>query len=325
MRIGCLLVNQLSRFAILALLVILLTACGTSSTEGGSGIRSGEIAGNSSGTVSGPAFGSGTADHADLRKIITVTLAEAHPTLGLGTAYLTRISDSSEYASLTLPVTNEGTSPLCFVWAQELTYRQGSTNVAINDLALAVGSVGRTESGNYVDSCLDTGETGYLIDITAPGDSLGLPLWSIDNLVIGSLSAGSGAVYAHDGKLVPTAYSTASGALESVTGLNQGTATIYPGQFTVYFLLDADGTPLEWSFLDAPASESLTAGMSANWTTTGYYEGSSSRIRVHFDYSLDPPDAAVAARPMSRHSRAEWLELRELQALELSGSIGASD
>ncbi|HEX7004945.1 MAG TPA: hypothetical protein VF168_12240 [Trueperaceae bacterium] len=306
--------NQFSRLALVPLLLVLLTACGTTSTDGGSGFRDSEATGNSSGIVENEPLGSGDASIGALRKIADHTLVTDHPDLRLGTAYLTRFSDATEAIYLTLPVTNESAQTLCWIMADGISYRDGATELIADSFALLKGSVGRIGSGNLSNDCLGPGETGYLTGIEVPLD--GDPAyWSlVDNIQIGSLYANPGTLD-QAGKLVPVDYEVdGTGVLTTVTGQNQGSTTLYPGRYSVYFLLDGAGAPLGWSYLDEPASDGLTPGSSLVWTEGRLYEGTAAKLRVHFDYGDSPTTAAVQAQGTGFARDSELLRLRERRA-----------
>jgi hypothetical protein len=303
--------SRLLRNILYASLALVLAACNNLSSLP----ESGGIAGNNSATLTGNVIGSGESTPAELRKALPVTLTTQHPDLALGQAFLTRISTSSEYGSLIVELTNNGSSAKCFVRAEEISYRSSDATIVTEAFAYISASVGRTASGTFTDTCLDSGETGYLIDIQAPVSTTN-PFWTdVESVEIGSLSTSDPEVTDPGAELIPTGYSVAETSLQTltVTGKNGGNVPLYPGAYSLYILLDDAGDPLEWGFLDS-TSDTLSSGQTSEWEDSPIYDGSASRIHVKFDFEDEPQTSSMTLQTERPLSRLEALALRNASA-----------
>lgn len=296
------------RTLVLSSLVFVLVACGSVDNSGVGNVK--VMAGNNAATLSDATIGTGESSTADLRKTLPLTLATPHAELELGTVYLTRISASSEYGSLIAEITNTGSSPRCFVKATNITYYSVDAALATTS-SYAVGSVGKTSSGTMTDTCLDAGESGYLIDIEAPDSTTGR-FWSdVVRVEIESLSTSSSALEPHGGRLKAEIYTISGGTVQAmhVTGQNHGSITLYPTTYSYYVMLDGAGDPVEWAFLQS-GSDSVAGGQTASWDDDAYYQGTANAVHFRLDFEDEPQTASLRRQDAGPLSRSEVLELR---------------
>jgi hypothetical protein len=192
---------------------------------------------------------------------------------------------------LIVAITNNGASAKCFVRANGISYRSSDSTVATASLAHVAGSVGETASGTLTGTCLDSGETGYLIDIQAP-DATTDQFWTVvESAVMGSLSTSDTEVADPGSELIPTGYSVTGTSLQTleVTGENRDGARA-EGLLTS---VTACGHIVE--LLGAPVTVSLAARQNGTWGDRWDFvldaTGSHGKavVLVDLDRTLRPP------------------------------------
>ena len=207
-------------------------------------------------------FASGTA-----RRTVPVKVGMVVAGLQVGPAYLTQGSPTAPLVDLVIPVTNTGADYPCFISAQNLHYLNATGTILNlpNDSTFLYGSVGDVGTG-YTHTCLRSGETGYFIvsqSATAKPFFTGTASIEMD---LNTLHPGT----APTGHLTPKQYEI--GLCDGVrtvrlTAVNDGSSTISvasggfgPGPAV---LLDADGLPAGWIFLEDDDDVQLAPGGTA--------------------------------------------------------------
>jgi hypothetical protein len=236
------------------------------------------------------------------RRIVPVTVGASVSGVSVGQAYLTRTSFTSE-VQLTIPVTNGGTGHPCFIAAEGLHYL-GSTGTLLNDatdMEYLIGSVGDLGNDIYTNSCLAPGETGYFLDSRTSPSFFTSPA-SIE-LDLSMLSAGT----APAGHLTPTHYElgTCAGSRSlRVAAVNDGASTVTVasgGQgLGPAILLDGDGLPAGWIFVEDDQTVQLVAGQQVFFVTALTDVPAVTRAQFFLGYDPPAPAALRVAGPPAR-------------------------
>jgi hypothetical protein len=239
---------------------------------------------NSSAELAGAPLGDGSLANSALSKPLTVSVPTPNPrfqvvsarALGPGKALLWAIAVKSLSTDLD-----------CGVAASITIKDAASTTVASDKAGIVNGSVGVIDPTTWSDNCLQPGETGWIfgimlsdtIDLYAAATSIELSLTSTG---IGTLPPA---------RVVPVAYQI-SGSNLTVTARNDGPgmAQVTRDGFSMYLLLDAAGTPLDWGFLDdAVSPELLAPGATTSLTTnTFFFRGTATKLWAVMDFQPPP-------------------------------------
>jgi hypothetical protein len=217
--------------------------------------------------LKGSAFGDVPFAAGTARRTVPVKVGTVVAGLKVGPAYLTQGNPTAQMVDLTIPVTNTGADYPCFISAQNLHYLSATGTILNlpNDSTFLNGSVGDVGVG-YTHTCLGPDETGYFIasqSATAKPFFTGTASIEMD---LNTLHPGT----APPGHLTPNQYDIGlCGGVRTVrlTAVNDGPSTISvasggfgPGP-TV--LLDADGLPAGWIFLEDDDDVQLAPGGTA--------------------------------------------------------------
>jgi len=264
-------------------LPLLLLALGC----GGSGTGGADISGDASSygwvTLSGPTVGDGSAAVGQLRKMITVNVADAGG-YQVGVGYALRTDPSSQIAYVVIPITNVDHDFDCFVQAVNLVWKDagGQPLPTSLDFGYAAGTLGLDGGkGGPYDSCLAKGATGYLLQVE-DATAMGVALYDeISSVEFSVTTAGRGASLPSF-HLVPLSY-TYAGSTLTVTLQSQSTTafTVHNPGNGMYLLLDGAGLPLIWGFVGASASsgDQITPGQMLTATSDAVtFAGSGSSV-----------------------------------------------
>lgn len=260
--------------------------------------------GNNQAVLSGPMVGTST----PMRKPITVQATAAG--YEFGTAYATS-GNGAVRTVIPLKKLSAGTTCGISGLAPKLKNAAGTAVVTGEIDLLFSGSVGTNASGTWVNSCLSQGETGYFLDIylsQEPASSIASIEFTLKADLAGMPVTAT---------VTPTSYRADGSAL--VVAWKTGNLPVKidtMAAFHKYVALDAAGTPLGWSFVNASNTPAgviapQTMGESRSsfpvaWTT--------SRLHVFMDY--DNP-AVAAVRSSNMMSRADAAKLEESARLYL--------
>ena len=266
-----------------------------------------EIAGpaptrDNSADLRGPALGDVPFAASTLRRAVPVKVGTTIAGLQIGQAYLTRSSSTSEAVDLTIPVTNAGTDYPCFIKATTFHYLS-TTGAILNvptDSNYLSGSVGDLGGGIYSHTCLGPGETGYFIN---GQDTPGMPYFSGTTTIEVDLSFAPG--MAPGGHLTPKQYDLGTCAgirTVRVAAVNDGTSTITVAPHGLGFgpavLLDADGLPAGWIYLEDHQTAQLAPGETTYFFTDLADVPAVTRVQFFLDF--DPSATAALASAQAR-------------------------
>lgn len=250
--------------------------------------------GNNSALLSGAVIGSGTEAVGDLRKLLAVTvLGTSDPALSIGDVYAMRSDTSSDYAYIAMPVTNTGSSTLCLVKLDGLTYRNTAGTSLLSKSAFVYGSVGNLSVGTFTNTCLAPGETGMMRDINA-----GLYA-AVAKMEFSFVTSSGFSVSAPVASVIPQSYTISTNNLDiTVKNIGSGTAQITGPAY--WYLLDDGMLPLFWG---TTSGASGTMPASAVLTLSGleFYSGSGSKLLVFTEFADSVPvaSAMLAASALS--------------------------
>ncbi len=236
---------------------------------------------NNSAEIMGPTIGMDTLSASAIRKTVKVNLMAALPaglevttahTFGPGKGIFYVIGFVNRGVVAGLP---------CEIRSGMVTLRDGAGQVVLVDSpGVFTGSVGMVNT-RWVESCLASGESGYLLGVKPSTDvDLYARTEQIDFAIV-STSVGTPVA----ARVVPTSYSASSSSL-SVTIRNDGAARVKVGAFSRFVLFDAQG-PIQWGFLGQPANDVLESGQTAAIAGALFFLGKSDRVRAFVD--LEPP------------------------------------
>jgi archaellum component FlaG (FlaF/FlaG flagellin family) len=226
-------------------------------------------------------------------------------------AYLARTTVGSTYSLITIPVKNTGTTLVCFVYATFKVF--GSSGALLATFTpLVTGSVGYGGDPTvYTDTCLQPGESGFLLDF----DDLQLDLFTNARSATLTITADKIAAYRLSSSVVQaTAFvNSVSTGIETITVKNIGTVTANLSAVgSTVILLDANYYPLYWDFLYPQAgSEVLEPGelgyLTDDATLRNFGAGSAPYQLVHVSFEGTLASALVSdgsAAGVARQKRA---------------------
>jgi hypothetical protein len=236
---------------------------------------------DSQGELIGPPLGKGTTPNVQLRKPLKVMVTAPSAKFEVGEANALRMAGIFGW---TVRVTSLSDEIDCNVAATRLEIRDSGGVVVLMETNYSV--TGSVADGGFIlpaSSCLRPGESGYLLGLELDyGDSLFRGADSIE-LAVARSSIGT----LPRARLVPESYEP-SGIAFKVMVRNVGTesATIGGANFPKYLLLDEEGRPLHWGFLQAPApADPIEPGATVVLAPQHLsFEGRSTRMRVFVDF-----------------------------------------
>ena len=294
---------------------------------------------NNSADLRGPALGVAAFTASTDRRAVPVTVGMNVTGLQIGQAYLTRSPPTSTSVYVTIPVTNTGTGYPCFIQAMPFKYLSsvGTVLNSASDSDYLSGGVGDLGGGIYTHSCLGPGETGYFLDIRSGTSPQYFSVTASISMDISSPFAGQ----APPGRLTPKQYdigTCADGRSLRVTAVNDGTSTVAVAAAGIGLgpgiLLDTDGLPAGWIYLEDDVGADLAAG-----TSTLFFSGlpdvpAVTRAQLFVDFDLPmmtatlelanaPNDLAeaMASLRLNRLERtARWRAAAQPQAAQLRAS-----
>lgn len=223
-----------------AALLVLSLGCSGGGGQDGAAVDSGNSA-----TLTGNPVGLGIDSPDKLTRIVPSDIS------GVGitgtTAVLGRTTAAATDFHFLAQVTNHGTRRQCFIQTKTFDYLNAAgAVVSTNGEEFVTGSVGQLKDGIMcTDSCLDAGETGYLLALpngTATIDAVAS--------VRITLTSSTSDWVSPPINIVPVSYdSPARDKPFTVTVANQGTiaGTVNNLSWVVFF--DDAGTPAYWDFL----------------------------------------------------------------------------
>jgi len=281
------------RFSLCAGLLALALGCG------GGAAKVGPTKWANSATLSGDPVGLGTEPVDKLTRTLPADVSGAGVT---GTmAILASTSTTSSSYRFIVPVTNHSTRRQCFLVTETFELLDAAGVVlSTHSEEWVTGSTGKLKDNSMcTDSCLDVGESGYLL-----GLSDGTPLESIASLHI-TLSASTSEWGVPPTSIVPIAYSAPDrNKAYTVTVANQGTVAASVSDISSALFFDDTGMPVYWDLLlsgtitgmsphtMAPGGTYVlnSVGDSTQWT------GNSTQLWVAVDFNLytSAPDQRLA-------------------------------
>lgn len=297
----------------------LLTACATDS--GPNPPDEADVAGNNSAVLADAPLGSGEAEVEALRKEVTVNLADKNPNFELGPFYALRKSVDTQTLYWVLPVTNVGDETRCFIKIVDAIFRDETDSVLSAEMGQFVdGSVG-VLSSVYTNTCLAPDETGYIQGIQR-GDNA--PVYStLETVDIARIEARSDIPTAPATQVIPQSYAVSMAGELVVSAENEGDRLGYVTD-ALYTLLDAEGRPLSWGFLDRSADwdGEISPGEVRRLETDIRYQGRAEKIRPVINFDNEPPSemdaqAVGVAADVARLKRRHALEDAKLESLPL--------
>ncbi len=289
-------------------------------------VDSGAIASlsNNSAALDGVSFGLGTTSVDDLRKSIRIDLLQPEPRLTMGSAYAMRDTTDETYIEIGFVVTNVGPTSLCFAMLEGFRLKDAMGADLIEPPMyppFVQGSVAMLDSSLWTDTCLQPGETGWVLDIEGSPGGLALyaPLAAIEFQydIPDFLNDLPGP------RVVPDGYTVSDDGFETVcfTNVGQGQAAMTAQTFSKFVALDDTGAPLEWEFLTdhiRPVGL-LQPGDSGSASTQfpSFYEGNAHRMRAFIDFqspgTSTEPLSYNAPQSASADDSLVWNRLRTAQ------------
>ena len=244
---------------------------------------------NNSADLGGAPLGSATPDLAAQRKKITVRVGNPAPEVRVGDGYLWRNTPTAENAYLVIAVTNVSDHLICSIIGTSYEWLDGLGTVVMNGDQLFVdGSVAVRQSGDFSDSCLGAGETGYFTDVQVPAapKALSSPTETVIFTLEGPFSTGT----PPPGNLVPQAYDvgTCMGMpAVKVSMTNTGTGDVALEKFSLSpaVLLDDGGLPAGWLYMQVGTKVTVAAGAAATMYSSLFMEPAVQRMLVYVDFT----------------------------------------
>jgi len=215
-----------------------------------------------------------------LYKPISISLSNANSSFSLGQAYVGRSSTNSEYAYWTLPVTNSGPTPFCFIQLSGgIHYKDSSGNTIASDslgYTYVDGSVG-FQSVLSTHTCLAVGELGYFAGIQNNVYT------SLNSIAFSQIEVSATTPKNIAAKIIPQSYSVSNSKL-SVRIKNEGSGS---GNFGInrVFLLGYDNVPIFWSNLSTPSNDTILQTETGILDFTISYAGNSNKILPFLNFS----------------------------------------
>lgn len=299
---------MLRLLGMLTLGVTVAAGCGGGDNGGGGGGGAGgPAAPNNSATLAGTALGSGAATVAQMVRSVPVTASGAG--FSATTLYIGRRSTTATMDYLAIPVTNTSGSLRCFVKATTYTINAGAITEDHSGSYIS-GSVGVSSSSSvYTASCLQPGETAYLLDLS-DNDIFSTAAGATIALTFSTSSFEQPAA-----KAIPQSYTFAAG-VNTITVKNVGTAAAdLSGGFHETVLLDADGKPMFWTFLDAATGTILQPGATGTIVDNGMnWAGSAPMQAVYVDFEAPASGTALRLSPGGPDAEQQKAVLQQLAA-----------
>jgi hypothetical protein len=267
---------------------------------GGGGAQDGGAGGfGNAATLSGDPVGRSLDPASNLTRVIPAAISGSD--MAGTSAILGRWSATSDSYMFIAPVTNHGSRRQCFIQTDtfELLDATGAT-LRTPPEDFVTGSVGKLKDGSmHTATCLDVGETGYLLDDLSTPDFATLASVRI------TLTSSTGEWVAPETAVVPISYSAPARDKEyTVTLANQGPATATVNMSTAIYFDETD-TPAFWDFLSpntdinttpydlAPGATNqlISMGLSNVWT------GNSMKQLVFVDFNVPSNAKALTLSP----------------------------
>jgi hypothetical protein len=257
--------------------------------------------------VSGGPVGLGLDSSAQLTRVIPASIGGSD--MAGTAAVLGRWSATSDSYMLIVPVTNQGSRRQCFIQTDTFQLLDATgANLRTPPEDFVTGSVGKLKDGiMHTATCLDVGETGYLLDDLSTPDFAAVASMRI------TLTSSTSDWVAPETAIVPISYSAPARDKEyTVTIANRGPVTGRVNMSTAIYFDETD-TPAFWDFLSPntdinAASYDLAPGATNQLLSMGssnVWTGNSTKQLVFVDFNVlsnakaltlsADPDAALAA------------------------------
>lgn len=306
--------------------------CGARSADGGSGVvdaGSSTDAGSCTRTVptswgniatelGGVSLGNGVTTNAELAHPLAVSKT-GDPRIEVVNAQISRSSNRTESAYVSIRVKNAGQTGACFVRTRDLTYLTSSGDVVhVETLGAYVhGQAAKMNASQVVtDTCLQPGQEGFLNDIALETD---VPEFFTRSTRVRLRFETSASEFTPlGGAFMPVSYAAVPaqfGKALSMVAINESAGQIVRDAvpfFAMLIPLDDEGRALPWAYLGPSTSavvrlracESVTLhadsyffeGVTSRmYARTGAFEGCTGCLRA-WDLSTDEGKAAFLAR-----------------------------
>jgi hypothetical protein len=258
--------------------------------------------------------GPGPSTDNSLKKTLSVSLSNQDTYLSLGSITLARNSATSSYLYWIAPVTNTRTTAISFVELDTIYFRDNSSSVVDNEpLEFVTGSVMKeSASGTFTNTCLQSGETGYVFGILLDnGNNLYARLSSV---TIRTISYSTATMEFPNADITGTTFST-NGTVLSATVANSGTATARLNVIIPAIALIRDNlkAPLMWTYLDTTTTSVLEPNASCTLADLYFtYPGQIDKLLVFPDYE----DMSTVIAHGTAKTRAIKLERRAFASEE---------
>ncbi len=286
-------------------LLLLLTAVMSAGCGGGEPRLPVFEAGRNVAVLEGAQLGAGTTPHDQLRKPLRVRVSNPLEALEVETAWALRPRDFDQSTLLLTQVTHVGAEPQCFIEVDGLSFvDEAGTPLEPAEQSWvfgSVGDVGRTGQPLYTDTCLDTGETGYILQVIN-SDAQGRAYDRVAEVRFGWTPNAHSPVRTPEAAVQAQRYEALPGGEVRVHFLNTGSRPAdLTNHFTRILLLDDAGSPLFWGFaMDAfsPADFLLQPGESGSGDETNnfkLYAGAGTRLKVFINFEAEPSGGALRA------------------------------
>jgi hypothetical protein len=275
--------STMARFIVFAGFFAFTLGCGGGTRNGGAGGF-----GNAA-TLSGDPVGKALDPAVNLTRVIPITVSGSD--IAGTSAILGRLTATSDVYSFIAPVTNHGNRRQCFI--QTVTFDlldDAGATIGTQPNGFLTGSVGRLKDGTmHTDSCLDVGETGYLLELFGAD-----PNYEAVASARITLKSSDSDWVAPETAVIPISYSApVRDKSYTVTVANQGpvTATVNQGM-VIYF--DDTGTPAYYNFLTSggithSSPYNLAPGDTYQLNCdggTGLWTGNSTKLLVFIDFNV---------------------------------------
>jgi len=305
------------RCAVAVLLISLLAACGgLSNPSPNPDPNSGpDTPPNNSAVLSGDTLGEGVVPNTQLRKEISASLTGASSNFRLGKAYAIRERADSETLDWFISVTNESNQLRCFIEATVIQFKNSAGQTLVTVYGSYVKSrVGVSQGSDiYTDTCLSSGETGYLFGIEL-ADDVPLIYTSVSSIVISSIEGDTG-FDEPAAKIIPQSYSVVGKQL-AVTIKNEGASKVRVDRLSPYFLLDDDKFPLAWRYFDELSWNGLVGAGETQVMNDIFrgYDGKATKLQVQIDF--DSPTSSPNISDQTFLDKEVSAEIAKKQHLE---------
>ncbi|NOY09403.1 MAG: hypothetical protein GXP33_11250 [Spirochaetes bacterium] len=234
--------------------------------------------------IDGVDFGYGTETVSNLRKQIYVNSGPNSDFEVPSAIYATRISATSDYLRLAIPIKNISEYGLKYINLDEIYLLDSDGNpIHVNELMSEYihGSVGKVSSTYYSNACLAPGETGYafIIESDSYTGTEGIKF---------NIYSEHPAPEETNAAVIPQSYSF-SGSDMTIYFKNTGSKKVDIQSYIYYLCLDADNIPVTWSLTDDnlnPATGVLDVGNTGSISDNVYYYGTGTKILVFVDYDV---------------------------------------